>query len=72
MDYQLKTPLLPLKDDYNVVERVFATRGTAPEDIQHYLNTTDDDILDPELIDDMNAGAKMLIKHIAQNDKVLI
>lgn len=72
MDYQLKTPLLPLKDDYNVVERVFATRGIAPEDIQHYLNTTDDDILDPELIDNMNAGAKMLIKHIAQNDKVLV
>ena len=72
MDYQLKTPLLPLNDDYNVVERVFAARGIAPENIQHYLNTTDDDILDPELVDNMKAGAQMLIKHIAQNDKVLV
>lgn len=72
MEYQLKTPLLPLKDNYNAVERVFATRGIAPENIEHYLNTTDDDILPPESIPNMNEGAKMVISHIAHNDKILV
>ena len=72
MEYQLKTPLLPLKDSYSAVERVFATRGIAPENIEHYLNTTDDDILPPESIPNMNEGAKMVISHIANNDKILV
>ena len=72
MEYQLKTPLLPLKDSYSAVERVFATRGIAPENIEHYLNTTDDDILPPESISNMNEGAKMVISHIANNDKILV
>lgn len=72
MEYQLKTPLLPLKDNYSAVERVFATRGIAPENIEHYLNTTDDDILPPESIPNMNEGAKMVISHIAHNDKILV
>lgn len=72
MEYQLKTPLLPLKDSYSAVERVFATRGIAPENIEHYLNTTDDDILPPESIPNMNEGAKMVISHIAHNDKILV
>ena len=36
MDYQLKTPLLPIKNEYTVVERVFAIRGVDPKDIPHY------------------------------------
>ena len=72
MDYQLKTPLLPIKPEYSTVERVFAARGIAPENIQHYLNTTDQDILPPERVMNMKSGAQMLIKHIAQNDKVLV
>ena len=51
MNYQLITPLLPLKEEYTVVERVFAARGMTPKDVQHYLNTSIDDILDPKLID---------------------
>ena len=62
MKYQLITPLLPLKDEYTVVERVFAARGMAPEDVQHYLNTTIDDILDPATIERIDEGVKMLIK----------
>ena len=72
MDYQLKQPLLPLKNTYSVVERVFAIRGIAPENIEHYLNTTSDDILNPLLLDNMDRGAKMLVRHIAQNDQTLI
>ena len=72
MKYQLITPLLPLKDEYTVVERVFAARGMAPEDVQHYLNTTIDDILDPATIERIDEGVKMLISHIAQEDKIFI
>lgn len=47
-------------------------RGIKPQDIQHYLHTTDEDILSPHLIQNIEDGVKMLISHIAQNDKVLI
>ena len=72
MKYQLITPLLPLKDEYTVVERVFAARGMAPEDVEHYLHTTIDDILDPATIERIDEGVKMLISHIAQEDKIFI
>lgn len=72
MEYQLKQSLLPQKNEYSVVERIFATRGIDPKNLNHYLNTTDDDILDPSLIARVKEGAQMLIKHIAQNDNVLI
>ena len=72
MNYQLITPLLPLKEEYTVVERVFAARGMTPEDVQHYLNTSIDDILDPKLIDRIDDGVRMLISHIANEDKIFI
>lgn len=73
MEYQLITPLLPQNTvDLNVVERVFLNRGINPRDVDHYLHTTDNDILDPSQIDNIERGAKMLIQHIAQNDNVLI
>ena len=47
-------------------------RGIPLAEINHYLNTTDDDILDPKLFDNMKDGAKMLIKHISNRDKILV
>ena len=72
MDYQLKTPLLPIKNEYTTVERVFATRGVKPEDVEHYLHTTDADIYDPELIMNIKEGAQMLARHIALNNDILV
>lgn len=69
MDYQLIAPRIPQN---SVVEQVLFNRGITPLNIQHYLNTSDNDILDPKLISNIKDGAKMLIYHIAQNDKVLI
>jgi len=43
-----------------------------PEDIYHYLNTTEDDILDPSSIKNMEEGVKLLIKHISNDDKVFV
>ena len=72
MEYQLIAPRIPLKDVVNAVEQVLANRGIAPENVEHYLNTTDEDILSPMLIMNIEEGVKVLIKHIAQGDKVLI
>ena len=72
MEYQLLTPSIPVKKDATPVERVFANRGIASEDIEHYLHTTEDDILSPSLLDNMEQGAKMFIKHLAAGDKIFI
>ena len=72
MEYQLLTPSIPLSVELTAVERVLSNRGIKPLDIKHYLNTTDDDILNPALIANIETGVKMLIKHIAANDKILI
>ena len=72
MEYQLIAPGIPLRQELTAVEQVLAHRGIKPDDVEHYLNTTDKDIYSPELIDQVDSGVRMLIKHVAQNDKVLI
>ena len=72
MEYQLITPRIPHNRNLTAVEQVLANRGIDPENVEHYLNTTDEDILDPSPIMNMREGAQMLVKHISQNDKVLI
>ena len=72
MEYQLITPRIPLDRVLTAVEQVLANRGIAPENVEHYLHTSDQDILDPALIMNIDEGIRILIKHIAQGDKVLI
>lgn len=69
MNYQLIAPRLP---GTSMVEQVLTNRGIKLTEVQHYLNTTDNDILDPLTIARIQDGAKMLIKHISQNDKIFI
>ena len=70
MKYQLINKVFP--PGLSAVEKVFYNRGIKPEDLDHYLNTTDNDILDPQTIARIDNGVKMLISHISQGDKVLI
>ena len=72
MEYQLIIPRIPQNRELSAVEQVLLNRGIMPENVEHYLNTSDSDILNPSLIMNMKQGAQMLITHIAQNDKVLI
>ena len=72
MEYQLLAPRIPPERELTAIEQVLFNRGIAPENVEHYLNTTDADILDPKLIMNIREGAQMLIKHISQSDKVLI
>ena len=72
MEYQLIMPRIPLKNATTAVEQVLANRGISPENVEHYLHTTDADILNPIMIMNMREGAAMRVKHISQNDKVLV
>ena len=72
MEYQLIAPRIPLGGLLTAVEQVLANRGIAPENVEHYLNTTDEDILSPMLIMNIEEGVKVLIQAIARGDKVLI
>lgn len=69
MNYQLIAPRLP---ELTVVEQVFENRGIKKENIQHYLHTTKNDLVDPLKLDRINDGIKMLVKHINNQDKTLI
>ncbi len=66
MNYTLINP----RSKSSAIEQVLFNRGI--EDIQHYLNTSDSDILDPLLLDNIKEGAKMLVSHISQNHKIMI
>ena len=74
MEYQLKKSLLPFdfNRDYSAVERIFMNRGMSPENVQHYLEVNEKDLLDPQLLKNMKEGAKLLISHISANDKIFV
>jgi hypothetical protein len=57
MEYQLIVPEIPLDKELTAVEQVLANRGISPENVYHYINTTDEDILPPSLIPNMKEGA---------------
>ena len=50
LEYQLIVPSIPHKKVLSTVEQVLVNRGIEPDKIEHYLNTTDEDILPPSLI----------------------
>ena len=72
MKYQLLTPNIPVNGEFTPVEQVFINRGILPSNIDHYLHTTREDILDPKLIDNIQQGAQMLIKHLAAGDRIFV
>ena len=69
MNFQLKAPRIP---HMSVVEQVFINRGIPADEVSHYLNTSEADVIDPAIITNIEAGAKMLVSHVAQGSKVLI
>lgn len=69
MEYELISPRNP---DYSILEQVFINRGFKYEDIEHYLFTTEDDLLNPELITNMREGAEMLVKNVRARAKTAL
>ena len=47
-------------------------RGIALAEVEHYLNTTDEDILSYNQIDRLYEGAQLLTKHIIANDDTVL
>lgn len=46
--------------------------GYTTQDINHYLNTTENDTYPPTMLKNMERGAAMLARHIAQNSQILL
>ena len=67
MEYQLINPRRP---GTSAIEQVLLNRGI--QDVQHYLNTVDTDILSPLDLDNIENGAKLLVSHIVQEYKVFV
>ena len=67
MNYQLLAERQPW---LSPIEQVLVNRGIPEQEVRHYLNTDDTDILNPLLLANMQEGAKILIYHIAQNHKI--
>ena len=67
MDYEL---IAPVQKGRTRIETILRNRGI--DDIEHYLNTTDADILSPTLLANIDNGIEMLIRHIKNNDKIYV
>jgi single-stranded-DNA-specific exonuclease len=69
LNYQLIAPRIP---GISTIEQVLVNRGIELNEVEHYLHTTDKDILNPLMIDRLEDGVKMLISHISQGHKIFI
>lgn len=70
MEYKL---IAERQDGTSLLEQILLNRGfKTREDIQHFLSTDENDLIDPLRLDHMREGAQMLIKHINNNDKAVI
>lgn len=55
----------------NFIETIFLNRGIKREDCSRYLYTTDKDINDYKLLDNIKEGCILLKKHLANKDTIL-
>mgnify|MGYP003289474170 CR=1 FL=1 len=69
MEYNLISPIIP---GVSIIDQVFYNRNIPLGEAKHYLNTTDDDIINARLLDNIEDGAKMLISHIQHNNKIFV
>ena len=67
MRYKLISPVSKAK---STMQQILNNRGI--EDCTHYLNTTEDDVRDPLLLNNIQKGAQMLVRHINKGSKILV
>lgn len=53
-----------------MIEQVLVNRGLKRENIEHFLNLSSADILDPATVNNLEEGVKLLLKHIKQNNLI--
>lgn len=69
MDYKL---ISPRQSGIGLLEQILLNRGIPYNEITHFLNADESDVLAPTLLANMREGAQLLAKHISQNNKALI
>lgn len=57
---------------YSTIEQILTNRGIPLSEIDHYLNTTDSDLTEAELYNNMREGVFCLITHLKNKDKIFI
>ena len=58
--------------NYSPMQQILVNRGIDVKDIEHYLKTSDTDILNPDLLDNMIEGVKRLISAIKNQEKIFL
>lgn len=71
MIYKLINPINP---NYSTIQTILTNRHIPLNEVEHYLNTTDNDINNPELLgeDKLRRAATALIKHIQNDDTTAV
>ena len=58
--------------NYSPMQQILVNRGIDVKDIEHYLKTSDADILNPDLLGNMTEGVKRLISAIKNREKIFL
>lgn len=58
--------------NYSPMQQILVNRGIDVKDIEHYLKTSDADILNPDLLDNMTEGVKRLVSAIKNQEKIFL
>ena len=71
MRYKLINEINP---NYTIEEQILINRGIPYNEINHYLNTTDEDISKPELLGEtkLHGAARALLSAIKYNKRALV
>ena len=56
----------------SIIDQILYNRKIPYGEAFHYLNTTECDVLNPLLLDNLQGGAKLLISHINQNHPAFV
>ena len=69
MNYKL---IDQMDSDLSILEQVLTNRGIKLENINHFLNVTESDLIEPGTIAYLKDGVKMLLNHLKQLDNIYI
>lgn len=68
MEYQL---IAPVNEQLSVIEQILSNRGIKLSDIDHYLNVTEEDNLNPILLNNIECAAALILKHIGKEGNII-
>lgn len=66
----MRYELISKQTEPTMIEQVLLNRGIKRENIQHFLNLSDADIIAPSRVANIETGVKMLLRHINENSLV--